>query len=58
MDIKKSTKKCGGKREGSGRKKATNPKVKVWFSVVQSQEQAFRDKVKPILDKLNKKGAV
>ena len=46
----------GGKRENSGRKKATNPKVKVWFSVVKSEAQTFRDKVEPILEKLNKKG--
>jgi hypothetical protein len=53
MSIKKKTT-HGGKRKGSGRKAATDPKVKIWVSVRASQVEIVKPIIQALVEKFNK----
>lgn len=49
---KKSTR--GGKREGSGRPAAADPKVKIWVSIKASKLEYAKEKIRALADKINR----
>lgn len=50
--MTKSTR--GGKRDGSGRPASDDPKVKIWVSVRTSKLEYAKEKIRALVDRINR----